>query len=97
MAAPDHCGKGEHSRKQVRSHLSAYASLLCSSLGVKSPDMRVLITSGPAGCSKEAVKKLELDGVPLSSIPNWLGGTCAPVKCHDYINQLIASKRRHGT
>jgi hypothetical protein len=47
--------------------------------------------------SKEAIKKLEQDGVPLSSIPNWLGGTCQPLLTFEYLNQLIAAKRRHGT
>jgi hypothetical protein len=50
-----------------------------------------------ACCSKEAVKKLEQDGVPHASIPDWLGGGCAPVKTYDYINQLISSKRAHGS
>jgi hypothetical protein len=43
------------------------------------------------------VKKLEQDGVPHASIPDWLGGGCAPVKTYDYINQLISSKRAHGS
>lgn len=49
------------------------------------------------GSSKEAVKKLEQDGVPLASIPTWLGGTCQALTTFEYLNQLIAAKRRHGT
>jgi len=49
------------------------------------------------GSSKEALKKFELDGLPASQVPKWLGGTYEPVLCFDYVSQLIAEKRPHAS
>jgi len=42
------------------------------------------------GSSKDALRRMEAEGVPPESLPPWAGGTGRPVRTFDYLRRLIA-------
>mmetsp|Transcript_14111 Transcript_14111/g.27855 ORF Transcript_14111/g.27855 Transcript_14111/m.27855 type:complete len:326 (-) Transcript_14111:421-1398(-) len=48
------------------------------------------------GSFDSSLKKMQADGIPLSAIPDWMGGTCKPLQTSDYVNQLILQRRTHS-
>mmetsp|Transcript_6061 Transcript_6061/g.21398 ORF Transcript_6061/g.21398 Transcript_6061/m.21398 type:complete len:114 (+) Transcript_6061:118-459(+) len=45
------------------------------------------------GSAKEAIKKMNEEGIPIEAIPDWMGGKHPGVSTHDYISQIIERRR----